>query len=54
MEEFHPGLILCPTDFSESPTWALRHAGEFTRFSQANMLVILNSWLQKEVPSHVA
>lgn len=40
MEGFHPGLILCPTDFSESASLALRYADEFARSSKSDLFVI--------------
>lgn len=37
---FPPRLILCPTDFSELATFALRYAAELARCSNARLLVI--------------
>jgi nucleotide-binding universal stress UspA family protein len=37
---FHPKLIFCPTDFSDSASLALRYAAEFARCFQSRLLVV--------------
>jgi nucleotide-binding universal stress UspA family protein len=37
---FHPRVILCPTDFSENSTVALRIASDLARQNQATLLVL--------------
>jgi len=37
---FHPRLILCPTDFSENSTIALRIATDLARQNQAGLVVL--------------
>jgi hypothetical protein len=40
MEKFHPQLILCPTDFSELATFALRYAKDMAACSGARLVVM--------------
>jgi nucleotide-binding universal stress UspA family protein len=40
LQEFHPELVLCPTDFSESASLALRYANEFAGTWKSKLLVM--------------
>ena len=40
MNRFHPGLILCPTDFSDRAGLALRHARDLAKVWKSRLLVL--------------